>query len=112
QHHFGTGLVATSDNFGSRGDRPSHPELLDWLAARLVEKGWSVKALHRLLLLSSTYQMACSADEEAAKVDPGNRLLWRMPRRRLEAEAIRDAMLAGSGRHGPAGGGAARRGGA
>jgi hypothetical protein len=98
QHHFGTGLVATSDNFGSRGERPSHPELLDWLAVTLVEKGWSIKALHRLLLLSSTYQMACSPNEEAAKVDPGNRLLWRMPRRRLEAEAIRDAMLAVSGR--------------
>jgi hypothetical protein len=98
QHHFGTGLVATSDNFGSRGERPSHPELLDWLAVRLVEKGWSIKAMHRLLLLSSTYQMACASNADAARVDPSNRLLWRMPRRRLEAESIRDAMLAVSGR--------------
>jgi hypothetical protein len=98
QHHFGTGLVSTSDNFGSRGDRPSHPELLDYLAARFVRGGWSVKAMHRLMLLSSAYRMACLPNPAAAKADPGNRLLWRMPRRRLEAEAIRDAMLAVSGR--------------
>jgi cytochrome c553 len=98
QHHFGTGLVATSDNFGSRGERPSHPELLDWLAARFIEGGWSVKALHRLILLSSTYQMACVENKQAARLDPDNRLLWRIPRRRLEAEALRDAVLAISGR--------------
>jgi hypothetical protein len=98
QHHFGSGLVGTADNFGSRGDRPSHPELLDWLATRFVESGWSAKAMHRLMLLSSTYQMACLPNSAGAKVDPDNRLLWRMPRRRLEAEAIRDAMLAVSGR--------------
>jgi cytochrome c553 len=98
QHHFGTALVATADNFGSRGEGPSHPELLDYLAARFVHSGWSVKSLHRLMLLSSTYQMAYNSNPEAAKADPANRLLWRMPRRRLEAEAIRDAMLAVSGR--------------
>jgi hypothetical protein len=97
QHHFGTGLVATSDNFGTRGDRPSHPELLDWLAVRFVESGWSVKTMHRLIVLSSTYRMACVNDARAARLDPENRLLWRMPRRRLEAEALRDAILAVSG---------------
>jgi cytochrome c553 len=97
QHHFGTGLVATGDNFGARGERPSHPELLDWLAARFVEGGWSVKAMHRLMLLSSTYQMAGRPDPQALAADPNDRLLWRMPRRRLEAEALRDAVLAASG---------------
>jgi cytochrome c553 len=97
QHHFGTGLVATADNFGARGEAPSHPELLDWLAARFVASGWSVKALHRLILLSSTYQMAGTADPRGLQADPHDRLLWRMPRRRLEAEALRDALLAVSG---------------
>jgi hypothetical protein len=98
QHHFGTGFVATSDNFGQRGERPSHPELLDWLAARFVETGWSVKALHRLILLSSTYRMACIDNTAATRLDPDNRLLWHMPRRRLQAEELRDAVLAVSGR--------------
>ncbi len=98
QHHFGTGLVATSDNFGARGERPSHPELLDWLACRFVEGGWSVKSLHRLILLSSAYRMSDTPDERALRIDPGNRLLWRMPRRRLDAEAMRDAMLMVAGR--------------
>jgi hypothetical protein len=97
QHHFGTGLVATGDNFGSRGDRPSHPELLDWLAARFVEGGWSVKAMHRLVMLSATYQQSAAADDRAARLDPDGRLLWRMPWRRLEAEALRDALLAVAG---------------
>jgi cytochrome c553 len=97
QHHFGTGLVATSDNFGSRGERPSHPELLDWLAARFVESGWSVKAIHRLIMLSSVYQQSAADDGRAGRVDPDNRLLSRMPRRRLEAEALRDALLAVAG---------------
>src|SRR5207302_1411248 len=97
-HHFGTGLVATTDNFGARGDRPSHPELLDWLAERFVKGGWSVKKLHRLILLSATYQQSGQSDERAAKLDPNNRLLWRFPRRRLDAESLRDAMLAVSGR--------------
>jgi mono/diheme cytochrome c family protein len=97
-HHFGTGLVATTDNFGARGDRPSHPELLDWLASDFVRSNWSVKKLHRLILLSATYQQGGRNDERASKLDPNNRLLWRFPRRRLDAEALRDAMLAVSGR--------------
>jgi dipeptidyl-peptidase-4 len=98
QHHFGTGLVATSDNLGSRGEAPTHPELLDWLASRFVESGWSIKAMQRLMVLSSTYQMASRPDPRALQVDPNNRLLWRMPGRRLEAEELRDALLAVSGR--------------
>jgi cytochrome c553 len=97
QHHFGTGLVATSDNFGNRGERPSHSELLDWLAARFTASGWSVKAMHRLIVLSNAYQMAGTANPQAAQLDPGNRLLWRFPRQRLEAEALRDSLLAVSG---------------
>jgi hypothetical protein len=97
QHHFGTGLVATSDNFGVRGERPSHPELLDWLARRFIEGGWSVKSLHRLILNSAAWQQSCRYDERAAQRDPDNRLLWRMSRRRLDAESIRDALLAASG---------------
>ena len=99
QWHFGTGLVASSDNFGTLGDRPSHPELLDRLAAWFVESGWSVKQLHRLILNSSAYRMQSGVSNPAAEVaDAGNRLLWRFPRRRLEAEALRDAILALSGR--------------
>ena len=99
QWHFGTGLVASSDNFGTLGDRPSHPELLDRLAAYFVESGWSVKQLHRLILNSSAYRMQSGISNPAAEVaDAGNRLLWRFPRRRLEAEALRDAILALSGR--------------
>jgi hypothetical protein len=98
QHHFGVGLVATSDNFGRRGEPPSHPELMDYLALRFLESGWSVKDLHRLLLLSSTYQQQSTANPGGLQIDPDNRLLWRMPRKRLAAEAIRDAMLAASGR--------------
>jgi hypothetical protein len=98
QHHFGTGLVASADNFGLRGERPSHPELLDWLASEFVASGWSVKSLHRQIVLSAAYQMSSRPDEVGLKRDPANRLLWRMPRRRLEAEALRDAFLAVSGR--------------
>jgi hypothetical protein len=98
QHHFGTGLVATSDNFGSRGELPSHPELLDFLAARFVAGGWSIKAMHRLIVLSSTYQMAGTPNPRTLQVDPNNRLLSRMPRRRLDAESLHDALLAVSGR--------------
>ena len=99
QWHFGTGLVASSANFGTLGERPSHPELLDRLAAYFVESGWSVKQLHRLILNSSVYRMQSGVSNPAAEVaDAGNRLLWRFPRRRLEAEALRDAILALSGR--------------
>ncbi len=97
QHHFGRGIVATPSNFGIRGEPPSHPELLDWLAARLVASGWSIKDLHREILLSRTYRLASESDERSAGVDPGNRWLWRFDRRRLDAESIRDAMLAVSG---------------
>ncbi len=98
QGHFGTGLVPTSDNFGALGERPSHPELLDWLASRFIESGWSIKAMHRLILLSSTYQMQSLPKAEELRVDPNNRLRWRMTRHRLETEELRDAILAISGR--------------
>ena len=95
--HFGRGLVGTPDNFGTMGDRPTHPELLDWLAAWFMENGWSVKKLHRLILTSNTYRMSSRADATAIKIDPGNRLYARAPLRRLEAEPLRDAMLDISG---------------
>ena len=97
QHHFGTGLVATTDNFGTRGETPSHPELLDWLAIRFVENGWSVKAMHRLILNSTTYQQAGTVSPAALQIDPANRLLSHTSRRRLSAEELRDAMLVVSG---------------
>ena len=90
--HFGHGLVRSNDNFGRLGERPTHPELLDWLAVRFVQSGWDVKELHRLILLSSTWQMSTQFDERASSKDPENRLWWRMNRRRLEAEAIRDSI--------------------
>ena len=97
QGHFGSGLVRTSDNFGVLGDKPSHPELLDWLATRFVESGWSIKNMHRRMVLSSTYRQVSDEKPHVASVDPENRLSWRMPRRRLEVEPIRDAMLLVSG---------------
>jgi len=97
QHHFGEGLVATENDFGVMGQPPSHPELLDWLASEFVAQGWSLKALHRLILLSNTYQMSCAGDAKAAGLDPENKLLWRQRQRRLEAETLRDATLAVSG---------------
>jgi hypothetical protein len=95
--HFGEGLVRSPDNFGRLGETPDHPELLDWLACRFVESGWSIKAMHRLIMLTSTYQKSTHQDVKAAEVDPENRLLSHFARRRLEAEAIRDAILAVSG---------------
>jgi hypothetical protein len=92
--HFGRGIVRSIDNFGLLGERPSDPELLDYLAMQFVEKKWSVKAMHRLVMLSATYQMSSAPDAKAAEVDPENRLHWRMDVRRLEAEEIRDALLA------------------
>ena len=91
--HFGRGLVDTPSNFGTTGSAPTHPELLDWLARRFVDGGWSVKALHREILLSATYRLGAGYDAANAAVDPGNRLHWRMNRRRLEVEPIRDALL-------------------
>lgn len=96
-HHFGQGLVRTPSNFGQLGDRPSHPELLDYLASKFVADGWSVKALHREILLSNTYQMSSDFSAEAFAKDPDNRMLWRMNRRRLDVEALRDTLLADAG---------------
>ena len=94
--HFGQGIVRTTENFGVLGDRPTHPELLDWLAHSLVENGWSTKKLHRLIVNSSTYQQQLSnrSDNVASEIDPGNALLWKFPLRRLEAEQIHDSILA------------------
>ncbi len=97
EHHFGRGLVATPSNFGTLGEPPSHPELLDYLASRFVALGWSLKAIHREILLSQTYQLSSRIDPLNQQNDADNRLLWRMNRRRLEVEAWRDAMLAVSG---------------
>ncbi|HEY2252334.1 MAG TPA: DUF1549 and DUF1553 domain-containing protein [Planctomycetaceae bacterium] len=105
QQHFGFGLVRTSANFGVMGERPSHPELLDYLAARFVASGWSVKEMHRLMMLSSTYQQSTQTSAAGLAADPENRLLWRAHRRRLEAEAIRDSLFAVAGRLDPTPGG-------
>ena len=102
QHHFGRGLVPTSSDFGTHGQKPTHPELLDWLASEFVARGWSVKQMHKLMLLSATYQQASgdgrsstAADIKlATEVDPENRFYWRMNRLRLEGEVIRDSLLA------------------
>jgi hypothetical protein len=95
--HFGQGLVRSVDNFGTTGDRPEHGPLLDHLALRFMADGWSVKSLHREIMLSAAYRMSTAYDPRAAELDPDNRLHWRMNRRRLEAEALRDALLAISG---------------
>ncbi len=95
--HFGEGLVRTPDNFGKTGEAPSNPDLLDWLAIKFMDLDWSVKRLHRLIMLSSTYQMSSESDPKAMAIDPDNRNFWRMNRRRLEAEAVRDSVLAVSG---------------
>ncbi|HLN27980.1 MAG TPA: DUF1553 domain-containing protein [Gemmataceae bacterium] len=99
QHHFGQGLVTTPNDFGLRGQAPSHPELLDWLACEFIDQGWSLKHLHRLMVLSSTYQQASRVAESngAVAADPGNRLLGHMNRRRLEGEILRDHLLATAG---------------
>jgi hypothetical protein len=93
QFHFGKGIVQTPNDFGRRGTAPTHPELLDFLATRFVESGWSVKAMHKLILLSQTWQLASTDVEANTKVDPGNELFWRFTRSRLDAEAIRDTLL-------------------
>ncbi len=95
--HFGRGLVSSVDNFGRLGQLPSHPELLDWLAARFAEGGWSLKKLHREIMLSQAYRMSTQWNRRAAEVDPEDSLLWRMPRRRMEAEELRDSILIGGG---------------
>ena len=105
QHHFGLGLVATPSDFGRNGQRPTHPELLDWLAREFVREGWSLKKMHRLIMTSAAYRRASSPDAAAFVRDPENKLLWRMNRRRLEGEAIRDTILTVSGTLNPARGG-------
>ena len=98
KHHFGNGIVRSTDDFGAMGQKPTHPELLDWLAAELVDRGWSIKAIHRLMVTSSTYRMSSIRRRELERLDPANLYLHRMNVRRLEAEAIRDAILTVSGR--------------
>ena len=99
QGHFGTGLVATPNDFGNLGEAPSHPQLLDWLTTRFLEGGWKMKDLHRLILTSSTYRMTARKEPTSSETqtDPANRLLWRFPPRRLSSEEVRDAMLVASG---------------
>ena len=97
QFHFGRGLVETPSDFGMNGAQPTHPELLDWLANQLITSGWSIKAMHRMLLTSQTYQQSSHIDPDNQAIDADCKLLWRFPSRRLEAEAIRDSMLATSG---------------
>ena len=97
QRHFGRGIVSTSDNLGYSGSPPSHPKLLDWLAARFVESSWSVKHMHRLILASAAYRQSSVPNQAGREIDPDNRLLWRHALRRLDAESIRDGMLAISG---------------
>jgi hypothetical protein len=92
--HFGTGIVASTDNLGRLGDRPTHPQLLDWLASQLINEGWSIKSLHRIIMLSNTWQQSTMFDQSSADIDPDNKLLWRMNRRRLEAEEVRDSIIA------------------
>jgi uncharacterized protein DUF1553/uncharacterized protein DUF1549/cytochrome c len=99
QGHFGRGIVTTPNDFGRQGQPPTHPELLDWLAAEFVAQGWSLKSMHRLIMLSNTYQMSSRfSDDSNARIDPENLNLWRMNRRRLEAEALWDSMHAAAGR--------------
>jgi hypothetical protein len=93
-HHFGEGFVPTPDDFGTMSEDPSHPELLDYLASRFMEEGWSLKKLHRQIMLSSVYQQSSANNPRFAQVDPNNRLLWRANIRRLEFEALRDSLLA------------------
>src|SRR5262249_19801622 len=91
--HFGQAIVRTPNDFGAQGEPPTHPELLDWLARDFMAHGWGLKHLHRRILLSRTYQTQSIAEGRGLQVDPEDRLLWHFPRRRLEGEAIRDAML-------------------
>jgi hypothetical protein len=97
QYHFGRGIVRSPNDFGLQGDRPTHPELLDWLAGEMVARGWRLKALHRMILLSSAYRMSSQTNAQALAADPVNDLFWRFDRRRLTAEELRDSILAVSG---------------
>ena len=97
QHHFGEGIVRTPNNYGKLGTPPTHPELLDYLACQFVESGWSVKAMHRAIMLSAAYQQSSTPDPAVLKADPDNLLFGRMNRRRLESETLRDSMLTVAG---------------
>ncbi len=97
-HHFGAGLVATPSDFGVRGEPPTHPELLDFLSKRFIESGWSVKSIHRLIMLSSAYQQKSDRRDDGFEADPRNQLLWRQNRRRLDFESMRDGVLAVAGK--------------
>jgi hypothetical protein len=101
QHHFGEGLVRTPSDFGVMGDKPTHPELLDWLTTWFVDNGWSIKKLHRLIMASNTYRMSRQWNAAYGAQDPEDHLLWRVPYQRLEVEAIRDSALAASGQLNP-----------
>ena len=103
QGHFGAGIVATPNDFGRMGTRPSHPELLDWLANQFVEGGFRMKPIHRMILLSKTYQQSYVPEPsaKALELDPQNKLLWQFSRRRLQAEELRDAMMVASGLYNP-----------
>jgi hypothetical protein len=96
-YHFGQGIVGTPSDFGLMGQRPTHPELLDWLASEFISSGWDIKKMHKLIVTSSTYRQTSVYSEAAAKADGRNRLLWRFPRQRLEGEVIRDSSLAVAG---------------
>src|SRR6266446_5147895 len=98
QFHFGAGLLATPSDFGTRAGKPSHPELLDWLATEFVDRKWSIKSMHKLIMMSDTYRRSANASESARQKDPANTLLSHRSRRRLQAEEIRDAVLQVSGR--------------
>jgi hypothetical protein len=102
QHHFGEGLARTVSDFGTRGEPPTHPDLLEWLTGEFLRAGWSLKHLHRLILNSAAYRQGNAPDEASAALDPDNRLLWRRRPRRLESEILRDAMLAAAGTLNPA----------
>jgi hypothetical protein len=97
QHHFGRGIVRSPNNFGFQGSAPTHPELLDWLAADFVSHGWQIKRLHKLIMMSDAYRMSCDANPQALAKDPDNDLFWRFDMRRLDAEEIRDSILTVNG---------------
>jgi uncharacterized protein DUF1553 len=97
QHHMGRGIVATPSDFGTRGEPPTHPEMLDWLANQLIANGWKLKPIHKLIMSSGVYRQSAHIDPAKAKADHDNKLYWRRPRTRLEAEVVRDALLAVGG---------------
>ena len=101
QQHFGRGIVPSPSDFGEFGERPSHPALLDWLASEFIARGWSIKAIHRLIMASGAYRMSSRGEREALRIDPGNDLLWRFNMRRLTAEELRDSLLSVSGQLNP-----------